>query len=132
MPQGKKQYGLSGHIGVHVGEGGDELLKNATRVGERPLAARNFVAYAAPMTWGPDVTVASHLGSVTYKITYEAVGETLVIGRVIYYKGPGGGEKVTEEFRNETTITTSNSAANVVCDFKGVPTGSAVNGTVNP
>ena len=84
------------------------------------------------MIWGPDTNVASHIGSVTFTITYDAVGDTLVMGRVTYYKGADAGQLVTEEFRDETTITTSNSVANVVCCFKGIPTGSAVNGTVTP
>jgi hypothetical protein len=119
---------------VHLGAGADAILKAAVRVASNDLtlSARSFVGYAAPMTWGPDVTVASHIGSVTFKISYEAVGDTLVMGRVTYYKGDGAGAKVTEEFRDETTITTSNSVANVICDFKGIPTGSAVNGTVTP
>jgi hypothetical protein len=118
---------------VHLGQGADELIKNAIRTDERTqaLGARSsFTAYAAPMAWGPDATVASHIGSVTYTIKYEAVGDTLVQGQVKYYKGPGGGQLVTELFQDETTITTANAVANVICNFKGVPTGSAVNGTV--
>jgi hypothetical protein len=120
---------------VHLGAGADKLLEGAVRVtdaGAAALPARNFTAYAPPMIWGPDTTVASHIGTVTFTITYEAVGDTLVMGRVTYYKGPDAGQLVTEEFRDETTITTSNSVANVVCNFKGIPTGSAVNGTVTP
>jgi len=119
---------------VHLGAGGDEIVKAAIRSGDARsnLALRTFAAYAAPMIWGPDVVVASHIGSATFTISYEAVGDTLVMGRVTYYKGDDAGQKVTEEFRDETTITTSNSVANVVCDFKGIPTGSAVNGTVTP
>lgn len=127
--------GRSGHSGVvHMGEGADALLQAAVRVRSDAIAAapRTFAAYAAPMIWGPDTNVGSHIGSITFTITYEAVGDTLVMGRVTYYKGAGAGQLVTEEFRDETTITTSNSVANVICSFKGIPTGSAVNGTITP
>jgi hypothetical protein len=117
-----------------IGDGGEDLIAAAVeKKASNTLArARAFVAYAAPNTWGPDVNVASHIGVVTFTIAYEAVGDTLVLGRVTYFKGPNGGSKVTEEFRDETTITTSNSVANITCDFKGIPFGSAVNGTVTP
>jgi hypothetical protein len=132
----KKVKSSSAHSGVvHMGEGADALIKAAVRVGSNISAAaasRTFAAYAAPMIWGPDANVGSHLGSVTFTITYEAVGDTLVMGRVTYYKGEGAGQLVTEEFRDETTITTSNSVANVICNFRGIPTGSAVNGTITP
>ena len=65
-------------------------------------------------------------------IAYQAVGSSVVFGRVSYFKGPGDGQKVMEEFKDKTTITTANAVANVVCDFRGVPTGSTVNGTVKP
>ena len=129
----RTKYGMRTSLKVHLGEGHDRIVRDSIKVEqlERPLL-RQFAAYAPPMTWGPDVTVASHIGSVTYTISYEAVGDTLVLGRVIYYKGDNGGQKVTEEFTDQTTITTADAVANVLCDFKGIPTGSAVNGTVTP
>lgn len=115
---------------THIGEGADELLAASERNVEI-AASRSFTAYAPPLVWGPGMTVASHIGAVTYRITYEAIGDTLVMGRVHYYKS-GSQDKVTEEFSSSTTITTSNSVGNVVVDFKGIPTGSAVNGTISP
>ena len=46
--------------------------------------------------------------------------------------GPGTMNAV--QTNNSTAVAngTSNSVANVVCNFKGIPTGSAVNGTVTP
>jgi len=128
----RAKYGLNTPPQVHLGKGYEEIIKAATNIeaGSAQKPRTEFTAYAAPMTWGPDVTVASHIGSFTYTITYEAVGDTLVMGRVSYYKGTGGGQKVYEEFKDSTTITTANAVANVVCDFKGVPTGSAVTGSV--
>jgi hypothetical protein len=87
-----------------------------------------FNAYAPPMVWGAWVRIDSHIGPSTYNISYEALGDTLVMGRVRYFKGSDGGTQVIEEFRDSTTITTSNSAANVEVSFKGVPTGSPVQG----
>jgi hypothetical protein len=130
----KQKSSRANEVRVTIGEGGEELFAAALksqRTQARP-ASRTFTAFAAPLTWGPDVTVASNIGVVTYTISYGAVGSTLVLGRVTYFKGTGGGRQVTEEFRDETTITTANAVANVVCAFKGVVTGSAVNGTITP
>lgn len=91
-----------------------------------------YQAYAPPMIWGPWVTVASHLGSVTYKITSEPVGDTVLECKIRYFKGPGGGTQVEERWVKDVTITTSDSVANVEVSFKGVPTGSKVEGTVSP
>ncbi|RUN76491.1 hypothetical protein EJC47_10995 [Sphingomonas sp. TF3] len=96
------------------------------------LRRRAFNAYAAPDLWGPAVIVATAIGVVTYTIEYEAVGGTLVMGRVTYFKGAGGGRKVTEEFKDSVTITTADSIADVECEFKGVPLGSAVEGFCEP
>ena len=92
---------------------------------------RSFSAYAPPLTYGSKMEVASHLGSVTYKINYAAVGSINVMGRVHYYRTADGG-KVTEVLPNGGTITTADVAANVEVDFQGAGTGSAVNGIINP
>jgi len=92
---------------------------------------RVFAAYAAPLAFGPKVEVASHLGSVSYKITYSAVGDAIVLGRVHYFK-EGVEGKVSESLVNGGSITTANAVANVEVDFKGAATGSAVEGTINP
>lgn len=92
---------------------------------------RTFTAYAAPMSWGPELQVASHIGSVTYTISYEGVGNALVLGRVHYFK-TGTVEKVTESLISGARITTADVVANVEVEFRGVPTGSAVNGTISP
>lgn len=122
-------------IKIHFGDGADELIARAEKVSSKEsqaFQARAFVGYAAPNVWGPSVTVATHLGVVTYTIEYEAVGDTLVLGQVTYWKGPGAGRKVTEQFRDSTTITTANAVATVDCEFKGIPLGSTVNGTCVP
>ncbi|TBA03105.1 hypothetical protein [Rhizobium ruizarguesonis] len=124
-------------IPVFLGSNYTAILKDAEERHRSMLsgsehALRKLVGYAPPMVWGPEVTVASHIGSVTFNISYEAVGDTLVIGRVIYFKGEDSGKQVTEEFKDDTTITTSDSVANVRCQFKGIPTGSAVDITCDP
>ncbi len=118
-------------VPLYIGENAEALLQSGVKVG-KPKNQRTLTGYAAPSTWGPDTTVASHIGSVTFTISYEAVGDTLVKGRVTYWKGEGGGKQVKEEFFDNTTITTSNSVATVVCDFEGIPLGSAVNIYVDP
>jgi hypothetical protein len=118
-------------VPLYIGEGAEGILRKGIKV-RGPKLQRTLTGYAAPSTWGPDVTVASHIGSISFTISYEAVGDTLVKGRVTYWKGEGGGSQVKEEFFDETTIRTSNSVANVLCDFQGIPLGSAVNIYVDP
>ena len=79
----KNHSGLEKELPVHIGEGSDNLLTKAVKLSEidskaRPLG-RAFIAYAAPNFWGPKVTVASPIGSVTYTIACEGVGDTLCL-----------------------------------------------------
>lgn len=126
-----KSNPASSRVHVEIGEGGEAIYAAASERRAHRLATA-FVGYAGPMMWGADVVVASHIGSVKYTISYEVVGDTLVLGRVTYFKGAAGGIQVTEEFKDETSITTAKSVANVICSFKGIPIGSAVSGTVEP
>lgn len=84
------------------------------------------------MLWGDWQEIASHIGSVTYDISYSPVGSTLVTAEVRYFSGEGGGTQVIEPFVDQVTITTANCVANVEVHFKGTPTGSAVTGSINP
>ncbi len=93
---------------------------------------RIFSAYAPPLTYGAKVEVASHLGSVSYKIDYEPVGNAIVLARVHFYKLGTGDEKTTQSLTSGATITTADVAANVEVDFKGAATGSNVRVTINP
>lgn len=90
---------------------------------------KSFVGYAAPMAWGPWVTIESHGGSISFDINYRAVGDTLVLGKVRYFNKDN--KKVEEQFRDEVIITTGNSWANVEVCFKGNPLGSTVEGTIS-
>lgn len=96
------------------------------------ILGRAFNGYAPPNFWGAWQTIASHIGSVSYSISYTAIGDTLVMGQVRYYNAANGGQQVIEEFRDSTSITTSNSVANVEVRFRGTPLGSAVRGIINP
>ena len=40
----------------------------------------NYLGQALPFLWGPNLIVATHLGSVTYTVSYNALGDTQVIG----------------------------------------------------
>lgn len=93
--------------------------------------SRQFAAYAAPNSYGAKVTVASHLSSITYQISYSAVGNANVAGRVHYFKD-GHDDKVTEVLFSGGTITTANVGGNVEVDFMGTPTGTAVDGLISP
>jgi hypothetical protein len=91
--------------------------------------AETYNAYAGPNTWGPAVQVKGHVGSVTYTITYSAVGNTSVIGEVTY-QGPGG--QVTKHFNGSITFTTGRVVGAPTVRFRGIPFGSAVRVTVSP
>lgn len=116
---------------IHLGKEKDSLIRTAISIDSLGGTSRDFTGYAPPLVWGPSYVIASHIGVVSYSIGYKAAGDTLVLARVTYFKNPNGGQ-VTEEFRDETVITTSNSVANVTIAFKGVPLGSAIEGTVAP
>ena len=93
---------------------------------------RRFSAYAPPVIYGAWQEVAAHIGSVTYTITVAPVGDTLLMGEVMYFKGTGAGTQTVESIVQTATITTSDSVATVKVIFKGVPTGTAVDGTITP
>lgn len=95
------------------------------------MAMRNFTAYAAPMSYGPKITIASHIGKMSYTIGYSAVGDAIVLGRVHYYK-QGGDDKVTESLADGATIHTSDVVANIEIDFQGAASGSSITGTISP
>lgn len=90
--------------------------------------AETYNAYAGPNTWGPALQL-NHIGSVTYTISYSALGKTSVIGEVTY-EGPGG--QVTKQFNGSITFTTGRVVAAIKVRFKGTPFGSAVRVTVSP
>jgi len=88
-----------------------------------------FTAYAAPMTYGPKVTIGSHGGEASFKISFSVQGDTVVDGRVHYAKRGADG-KISESLVNGGTILTSNSFGNIEVDFKGSPLGSEIRITV--
>ena len=93
--------------------------------------ARDYVAYAPPLAWGPWVEVANHLGPATFHIAYTTAGSTLVVGQIEYCQVDGKAKKVLD-FRDEIDIATCNAVDNVRVRFKGAPTGSQVTVTIDP
>lgn len=93
------------------------------------VMTRLYSAYAGPSIWGSWEEIARHLGKCTFNITAEAVGSTIIRGRVRYYRDS---EKVIEEFRDSITIHTGNAVDIVEVSFMGIPMGTAVNGTIDP
>ncbi len=90
--------------------------------------SKAFTAWAAPMMWGPWTTIQSHGGVINFKITYSAIGDTMVMGKVKYYKEQGHTSE--EEFKDSTSIKTAVVWANIEVCFKGIPTGSTVEGEI--
>ena len=89
--------------------------------------SKRFIAYAAPMSWGPWATIQSYGGAIAFKITYIAIGDTMVMGKVRYYRGKD--KHVEEEFKDEVVIRTAVWANVEVC-FRGLPIGSTVEGEI--
>jgi hypothetical protein len=86
--------------------------------------AKQFNLYAPPVIWGPWMPIQSHGGSMHFNISYEAVGNTLVLGKVRYFKDK---DKKTElQFSREVRIKTADVWASIEVCFKGIPLGSAV------
>jgi hypothetical protein len=79
--------------------------------------------YAAPNVFGPWETVANHGGSITFTISVEPIGDTVVTGEVRYYGE--NNSRVVEGFFQKTTITTSNSYGIVEVRLKGTPSGAS-------
>ncbi|MDG3075996.1 hypothetical protein [Bacillus halotolerans] len=93
----------------------------------KPEVSKQFSAYAPPNFWGVWYTIESHIGPVDLSISYKAVGDTLVLGKVRYFSENG---KKEQEFIDSVQISCGNAVDNVEVCFKGVPTGSAVEGWV--
>jgi hypothetical protein len=91
-------------------------------------AADTYNAYAGPNYWGLDVYLRASIGPNSYKISYTALGNTKVLGRVRYH-GPDG-RLISTEFNGEITIRTGKFYSQPIVDFKGLPFGSAVRVTV--
>jgi hypothetical protein len=92
--------------------------------------AKDFDVYAGPSAFGPRVEVGAHLGAATFRITYDVVGKTVVIGEVSYFKHKDDKEPTREKFNRAITIRTGNCAGSVHVRLKGIPSGSACKVTV--
>ncbi|WP_303984805.1 hypothetical protein [Niallia circulans] len=103
--------------------------KNKDSIVHREMV-RQFVAQAGPNMWGVWYTIGSHVGTVSYDISYRGISEaTKVYGKVRYFSNSG---KKEQEFIDSVTILCGNAVDNVEVCFMGIPTGSAVEGTIVP
>jgi hypothetical protein len=91
---------------------------------------RLFNAYAGPSIWGDWVDVANSIGSVKYHLTAAAIGNATFRSQVRYFKTET--DQVVEEWGDDYTITTGNAVATVSVRFMGIPTGTAIDGTIDP
>ncbi len=96
---------------------------------------RIFSAYAPPNFWGDWYSIASPVGSVTYKIEVFKSGNTELNCKVRYL-GQGRERKrdrtITKIFSKSITISTGNFVSNVEVCFKGIPYGTVVRVQINP
>lgn len=90
--------------------------------------SKTFTAYAPPSTWGPWMTIESHGGPVAFKITYSVIGDTLVMAMVRYFDSADHQAEI--EFKDEITFQTADVWANIEVRFKGIVTGSTVEGEI--
>ena len=88
---------------------------------------KGFTAYAPPSIWSAWTVIYNSSGEGSVEIKAEAIGDTHFIGQIEYY-GPGG--KKVVNFNSSRRITFGNSFANVRVRFKGLPTGTTINGSV--
>ncbi|MFD2871729.1 hypothetical protein ACFS5N_04570 [Mucilaginibacter ximonensis] len=93
------------------------------------MPTRIYHAYAGPSTWSAWTQIASQFGVTAYDITANAVGSTIIKCRVRYFDRTN--TQVISEFLDNITILTAPTGA-VEVSFMGVPTGTAVDGTINP
>ena len=90
--------------------------------------SKKFTAYAPPMMWGAWNNIQAHGGSINFKITYSPIGDALVMGKVRYFKSDGN--QIEQEFKDEISIKTANVWATIEVCFKGLTTGSTVEGEI--
>jgi hypothetical protein len=92
-----------------------------------------FNAYAPPGVYGAWYKIKSHMGVSIFTITAKPIGKTMLKGRVRYWKHSKGKDRqVVEEFIDDIEITTANVVGVIEVSFKGIPTGTAVSGSIRP
>ena len=91
--------------------------------------SRKFTAYAPPLIWGVWHHIQGHGGSINFKITYSPIGDALIMGKVRYFKMDN--KQVEQEFKDEISIQTANAWASIEVSFKGLTTGSTVEGEIS-
>jgi hypothetical protein len=90
--------------------------------------SNEFTSYAPPLVYGAWTEAIGGLARRSrIRIKVNPVGETTIFGEVRYFDSTNS--KVTQEFQGTALIETSDGLQNVEVRFKGVPTGSAVEGS---
>jgi hypothetical protein len=92
------------------------------------MATGSFTGYATPLAFGPWVTAIGGLGyAASVRIDVQPVGDTVIFGEVKFFNEAG--VKETIQFQGTALFKTGDSLQNIDVRFKGVPTGSGVDGT---
>lgn len=93
----------------------------------KTFGCKRFAAYAPPLMWSPEISVASHIGSTRYTVKTKVMGNTQVQSKAKYYNGGW----VNRYFYNSSiSFTTGNAAASVFMSYIGKPLGSSIQGTI--
>jgi hypothetical protein len=87
-----------------------------------------FTAYAPPSIWGTWQTIYNSMGSRSFTLSFSAVGDTQVKGKVRYFGAIG---KVEQEFFEQIVFASGDAIANIEVCFKGIPLGSTVDGSIS-
>lgn len=92
------------------------------------MASGEFTAYAPPAVFGPWTTAIDGLGyAASIRIAASPLGETTVFGEAKFWNEAG--IETVQPFQGAALIRTCNCLQNILVRFKGVPLGSAVEGT---
>jgi hypothetical protein len=88
--------------------------------------ADDYTAQAGPNVFGPWTQVGATTYSRNFVITATPVGNTSIVGEVMYFKGDVNKEPDVEPFFGRTVIKTGSGLSTVKVRFKGRPFGSTV------
>jgi hypothetical protein len=106
------------------------LLIDSCLIGNAHAEPKVIMAQALPNTFGPQVDVVSHLGSVAVSLSAKPLGKTTIVGEIEYWASPEDKETTKKQFYGDIQIRTGKVVGVVKVRFKGIPLGSAVEVTV--
>lgn len=117
-----------------------DLANNLTKAEPLEIEAENlksenilltrYQVYAPPIVYGSWHIVGSHIGTASFNISVDPLGDTIVVGEARYYDK--NNKHVIKPFSETITVLTGNSVAHVEIRLKGSPTGSSCWVTVIP